>query len=98
MDFSDFLPIFQHPEVTKVLIELLVSTTQTIKPPVECIVGIDARGFLIGPIIAVELKVPFVPIRKKGKLPGKTHSVTYNLEYGTVSLRMPSLWKIYNCF
>lgn len=46
--------------------------------------GLDARGFLLGPIIALELQIPFVPIRKKGKLAGKVRSYKYALEYGEV--------------
>lgn len=47
------------------------------------IVGLDARGFLFGFAMAAELGLPFVPIRKKGKLPGKCHSYEYVLEYGS---------------
>lgn len=49
------------------------------------VVGLESRGFLLGPLIALELDVAFVPIRKKGKLPGKLESVDYTLEYGKVS-------------
>ena len=52
---------------------------------VDVIVGLEARGFVFGPMIAQKLKTAFVPIRKKGKLPGETSSVTYKLEYGEVS-------------
>ncbi len=49
---------------------------------IDVIVGLDSRGFLLGPWIAAELNCAFVPIRKKGKLPGKTITVTYQKEYG----------------
>ena len=52
----------------------------------DVVVGLDARGFLFGPIISLRLGLPFVPIRKKGKLPGETVAVEYKLEYGSVSL------------
>ena len=52
---------------------------------VDVIVGLEARGFVFGPMIAQKLRTAFVPIRKKGKLPGETSSVTYKLEYGEVS-------------
>lgn len=48
--------------------------------------GLDARGFLIGPSIAVNLNKPFIPVRKQGKLPGKCYSVESTKEYGKVSL------------
>lgn len=47
--------------------------------------GLDSRGFLIGPPLAQRLGIGFVPVRKKGKLPGATQSVSYSLEYGKVS-------------
>lgn len=50
-----------------------------------CPPGLDSRGFLIGPPLAQRLGVGFVPIRKKGKLPGPTESVSYTLEYGEVT-------------
>lgn len=50
---------------------------------IDVIVGLDARGFLFGFSMAAELGLPFVPIRKKGKLPGKCHSFEYALEYGS---------------
>ncbi len=52
------------------------------------VIGIEARGFIIGGALANELNAGFVPIRKKGKLPGKTISETYDLEYGTDSIEM----------
>ena len=48
--------------------------------------GLDSRGFLFGPIIALRLGASFVPIRKEGKLPGKVESLSYKLEYGEVSI------------
>lgn len=48
--------------------------------------ALDARGFLLGPIIALRLGAAFVPVRKKGKLPGPTVSVEYVKEYGSVNL------------
>lgn len=51
---------------------------------VDLVVGLDSRGFLFGPIICMELGKPFLPIRKKGKLPGKVSQLKYSLEYGEV--------------
>lgn len=55
-----------------------------ITPPIQYITALESRGFLFGPIISLQLGVPFAPIRKKGKLPGKISSVSYQLEYGEV--------------
>lgn len=52
---------------------------------IDVVVGLDARGFLLGPIIALRLGAAFVPVRKPGKLPGRSINVTYEKEYGTVS-------------
>lgn len=48
------------------------------------VVGLDARGFLLGPIIALRLGAAFVPVRKQGKLPGECATASYEKEYGTV--------------
>ena len=52
---------------------------------IDVVVGLDARGFLIGPIIAMRLGAAFVPVRKRGKLPGECVNATYEKEYGPVS-------------
>ena len=54
---------------------------------IDALVGLEARGFVIGAACAYKLGIPFVPIRKKGKLPGKVISYKYELEYGRVKLR-----------
>lgn len=54
-------------------------------PDIEVIVGLDARGFLFSLMIASELGIGCVPVRKKGKLPGECYQYNYVLEYGTVS-------------
>lgn len=63
-------------------------------PDVDVVAGIEARGFLFGMIIAAELGISFVPIRKKGKLPGECISVEYVLEYGTVSTFLQFIQKL----
>lgn len=54
----------------------------------EVVAGIEARGFIFGALVAQELGVPFVPIRKEGKLPRATYAVTYDLEYGSATVEM----------
>ena len=55
---------------------------KSVCPDVSVIVGLEARGFILAPLIAQNLNVSFVPVRKKGKLPGATVSAEYSLEYG----------------
>ncbi|MFH0762963.1 MAG: adenine phosphoribosyltransferase [Candidatus Omnitrophota bacterium] len=55
---------------------------------IDAVVAVDARGFIFGGAVAYKLGVGFVPVRKKGKLPYKANSVTYDLEYGTDTLEM----------
>lgn len=63
--------------------DLMVDRVKKSPIQIDAIVGLDARGFLFGFTISAELGIPFVPIRKKGKLPGKCHSFEYTLEYGS---------------
>ncbi|KAL1502718.1 hypothetical protein ABEB36_007822 [Hypothenemus hampei] len=80
--FRDLFSVLTNPPIFALLKEVIIEKIKDI--PIDCVVGLDARGFLLGPIVALELKVPFVPIRKKGKLPGKVQSLKYDLEYGQV--------------
>jgi len=89
--FLDIFPILRNPVAFETLITHLVhhitSHTLTNSPTkkVDVIVGLDARGFLLGPIIALRLGAAFVPVRKAGKLPGDCISASYEKEYGMVS-------------
>lgn len=67
----------------KAIRDLLVERVKNANVKIDAIVGLDARGFLFGFTISAELGIPFVPIRKKGKLPGKCRSYEYTLEYGS---------------
>ncbi|KAH3676109.1 hypothetical protein WICMUC_002406 [Wickerhamomyces mucosus] len=82
--FEDFLPIFRSPILFKKLIKAfklhLLQTFPDIK--IDYIVGLESRGFLFGPSVALELDCGFVPIRKQGKLPGNLAKATYVKEYG----------------
>ena len=81
--FEDIFPIFASHSHHKALIrayELQIQELGAGTPDV--IVGLDARGFLIGPTLALNLGCKFVPVRKAGKLPGQLETVTYEKEYG----------------
>jgi adenine phosphoribosyltransferase len=81
--FEDILPIFADPTLHEALLrslELHISEAYHQKPDV--IVGLDARGFLFGPSLALRLGASFVPVRKQGKLPGPCETEAYEKEYG----------------
>jgi adenine phosphoribosyltransferase len=82
--FRDIFPIFQKPELFELVITHLLNHIVTRHQKVDVIVGLDARGFLFGPTLACRLGAAFVPVRKRGKLPGKCVQVTYKKEYGEV--------------
>jgi adenine phosphoribosyltransferase len=84
--FKDIAPIFQSPTASKQVLAALVEQAKTVNP--TAVVGIDSRGFLLGNSIAMELGVPFVMARKKGKLPYDKISKSYELEYGFSEIEM----------
>ncbi|NXR90045.1 APT phosphoribosyltransferase, partial [Hypocryptadius cinnamomeus] len=79
---SDISPLLKDPVAFRTLIDLLEDHVRASFPKIDFIVGLDSRGFLIGPPLAQRLGIGFVPVRKKGKLPGATESISYSLEYG----------------
>jgi len=83
VQFRDITPLLQDPKVFRVLIDAFVHRymDKALRPDV--VAGLDARGFILGAVVAYELNVGFVPIRKKGKLPFTTVEETYELEYGS---------------
>lgn len=80
VQFRDITPLLSNPRVFRVLIDQFVHRYFDLGP--TKIAGLDARGFIIGSVLAYELNVGFVPIRKKGKLPHETVRIAYSLEYG----------------
>jgi adenine phosphoribosyltransferase len=74
------MPILGEPSLFDALLDKLADRVKHLK--FDRVLGIESRGFLIGPALALRLKLPFGPIRKQGKLPGELHSVKYELEYG----------------
>jgi len=84
--FKDITPILQDPDACETIVSCFCSRLPNNK--IDCVAGIESRGFLFGPMIANQLKVPFVPIRKKGKLPYKVFSEKYDLEYGKAEIEV----------
>lgn len=78
--FKDITPILRDPKLCDAIADAYVQRLNGIK--IDEVAAIESRGFLFGMMIAHKLAVPFVPIRKKGKLPCKTVQQSYNLEYG----------------
>ena len=84
--FKDITPLLKDPIVFKETIDLLAQRFK--KENIDYVVGIEARGFIFGSALAYKLGAGIIPVRKKGKLPFKTNSVTYDLEYGTDTLEI----------
>lgn len=80
--FRDICPILKDPAALTAVIDLFEEHVKKNHQHVDLIVGLDARGFLFGPLLAQRLGIGFILIRKKGKLPGPVVSVSYDLEYG----------------
>ncbi|CEG70439.1 Putative Adenine phosphoribosyltransferase [Rhizopus microsporus] len=81
--FKDMFPVFKDPTAVEALISNIVHHINSTYPEkIDAVVGLDARGFLFGPLIALRLGAAFVPVRKQGKLPGDCVQATYQKEYG----------------
>ncbi len=78
--FRDITTLLSDPDSFNEVLELLTDNYKGEK--IDLVAGIESRGFIIGAPLALRLKKGFIPIRKKGKLPGITHKVEYDLEYG----------------
>lgn len=88
VQFRDITPLLQDAKVFHVLIDAFVSRYKDAQMRPDVVAGLDARGFILGSVIAYELGVGFVPIRKKGKLPFTTVEETYELEYGSATVEL----------
>ena len=84
--FKDITPLLKDPEALKKACDALLSFTTNME--IDKVVGVDSRGFIFAPMLAERLKAGFVPVRKKGKLPYKTVSESYELEYGSEILEI----------
>jgi len=79
--FRDITTLLSNPQSLNLAIELISQEVRTLK--IDKVVGIEARGFIIGGAVAYQLGAGFVPLRKQGKLPHKTIQISYDLEYGS---------------
>src|SRR5258706_15661285 len=86
VQFRDITPLLQQPKAFRVLIDLFV--LRYIDAKLDYIAGLDARGFIIGPILANELNIGFIPIRKDARLPCRTEPDSYQLEDGTATIEI----------
>src|SRR5437588_4953645 len=84
--FKDITPVLNDGALFRSSIDIFLEQCRS--KQIDKIVGIDARGFLFGSAVAYELGVGFVPLRKKGRLPYKTESAKYSLEYGEAEMEL----------
>ena len=88
VQFRDITPLLQNPRVFRVLVDAFVHRYMDPALRPDLVAGHDARGFILGSVVAYELGLGFVPIRKKGKLPFTTVEETYELEYGSATVEL----------
>ncbi len=85
--FRDVTPLLGDPAGLKVVVDELAAAVRDIGD-VDAVLGVEARGFVLGAPIAYLLGLPFVPVRKAGKLPARTVSTSYELEYGSATMEI----------
>jgi adenine phosphoribosyltransferase len=83
--FKDITPLFENPQLCR---EVADEIGNKFSDKIDAIAGIESRGFFFGFYVAQILNIPFVPIRKAGKLPYKKDSASYDLEYGSATIEM----------
>ena len=86
IQFLDITTIMNNADYFQEVFNMLLEMAKEVKPDV--VVGLEARGYFFAPALALALHVPFVPIRKAGKLPYTTYRETYQLEYGEASIEV----------
>ncbi len=88
INFKDITPLFNDPTAFKYSFYMLLEKVHELEDEIDKVVGIESRGFIMGPMIAREIHAGFVPMRKANKLPYKTRSIDYGLEYGSGTLEV----------
>lgn len=86
--FKDITPILKDAELCEAIASMLYLEIVSKNIKIDAIAGAESRGFFFGFLLANKLRVPFIPIRKPGKLPFKTVSIEYDLEYGSSKIEM----------
>ena len=86
IQFLDITTIMNNADYFQEVFNMVLEMAKEVKPDV--IVGLEARGYFFAPALALALHVPFVPIRKAGKLPYTTYKASYQLEYGEASIEI----------
>jgi adenine phosphoribosyltransferase len=84
--FKDITPILKDPQLCKNIVDAFAEQLKGIR--IDAIAGIESRGFLFGLMLATKLGVPFIPVRKAGKLPYTIKQKAYKLEYGTATIEL----------
>ena len=85
--FRDITPLLAQPDAFASIVEAMALAGEELGP-VDAVLGIEARGFIVGAPVALRLGAGFVPVRKAGKLPHDTLSVSYALEYGEATVEI----------
>ena len=86
--FKDITPTFLDAELCDEITENIINTFLHNHGKIDAVCAIESRGFFIGVLIANKLRIPLFPVRKAGKLPAKTRSFSYDLEYGSATLEI----------
>ena len=86
IDFKDITTLLLNPELSTEIVDAFIERLKGKK--IDGIVGVESRGFLFGFLLANKMGIPFVPIRKVGKLPGETVKYKYDLEYGSAEVEV----------
>ena len=84
--FRDITPVLKDAGLCKEVVEAFARRLENIR--IDAVAGIESRGFLFGVMLAARLNLPFIPIRKQGRLPFHTYTASYDLEYGTSVLEI----------
>ena len=86
IQFRDITPLLQDKKTFRVLVDVFVH--RYMDQGLNYVAGVDARGFILGAVVAYELNLGFIPVRKKGKLPYQTVEEEYELEYGSATVEI----------